>query len=26
ARENPEQYFWLHKRFKTRPEGEQGFY
>ena len=26
ARENPEQYFWLHKRFKTRPEGEQGVY
>lgn len=25
-RENPEQYFWLHKRFKTRPEGEAGFY
>lgn len=22
----PEQYFWLHKRFKTRPEGEPGFY
>jgi Kdo2-lipid IVA lauroyltransferase/acyltransferase len=22
----PEQYFWLHKRFKTRPLGEQGFY
>ncbi|WP_165010347.1 lipid A biosynthesis lauroyl acyltransferase [Neisseria yangbaofengii] len=26
AREIPEQYFWLHKRFKTRPEGEAGFY
>lgn len=26
AREQPEQYFWLHKRFKTRPEGEAGFY
>lgn len=26
VREMPEQYFWLHKRFKTRPEGEQGFY
>lgn len=25
-REQPEQYFWLHKRFKTRPEGEAGFY
>jgi KDO2-lipid IV(A) lauroyltransferase len=23
ALEIPEQYFWLHKRFKTRPEGEQ---
>jgi KDO2-lipid IV(A) lauroyltransferase len=22
----PEQYFWLHKRFKTRPEGEKRFY
>ena len=22
----PEQYYWVHKRFKTRPEGEQGFY
>ena len=22
----PEQYFWLHKRFKTRPSGEQRFY
>lgn len=26
AREIPEQYFWLHKRFKTRPEGEKKFY
>ena len=26
VREHPEQYFWLHKRFKTRPEGEQDFY
>lgn len=26
VREIPEQYFWLHKRFKTRPEGETGFY
>jgi KDO2-lipid IV(A) lauroyltransferase len=24
--ENPAQYYWLHKRFKTRPEGEQRFY
>ena len=22
----PEQYFWLHKRFKTRPAGEQRYY
>lgn len=26
VREMPEQYFWLHKRFKTRPEGESKFY
>ena len=26
VREMPEQYHWLHKRFKTRPEGEPGFY
>lgn len=26
VREMPEQYFWLHKRFKTRPAGETGFY
>ena len=26
AREMPEQYFWLHKRFKTRPEGEEKLY
>lgn len=26
VREMPEQYFWLHKRFKTRPEGEESFY
>ena len=26
VREHPEQYFWLHKRFKTRPEGENSFY
>ena len=24
--EMPEQYYWLHKRFKTRPEGEPKFY
>ncbi len=24
--EMPAQYFWLHKRFKTRPEGEESFY
>ena len=24
--EMPEQYFWLHKRFKTRPNGEARFY
>jgi Kdo2-lipid IVA lauroyltransferase/acyltransferase len=24
--EIPEQYFWLHKRFKTRPEGEPSVY
>lgn len=26
VREQPEQYFWLHKRFKTRPEGEESVY
>lgn len=26
VREMPAQYFWLHKRFKTRPAGEAGFY
>ncbi|KMQ80581.1 Lipid A biosynthesis lauroyl acyltransferase [Candidatus Burkholderia pumila] len=24
--EMPEQYYWVHKRFKTRPEGETSFY
>jgi Kdo2-lipid IVA lauroyltransferase/acyltransferase len=22
----PEQYYWVHKRFKTRPQGEQPVY
>jgi KDO2-lipid IV(A) lauroyltransferase len=26
ARDCPEQYYWLHKRFKTRPAGEERFY
>lgn len=26
VREMPEQYFWLHKRFKTRPQGEAKLY
>jgi KDO2-lipid IV(A) lauroyltransferase len=26
VRENPEQYYWLHKRFKTRPPGEKSYY
>jgi Kdo2-lipid IVA lauroyltransferase/acyltransferase len=26
VREMPDQYFWVHKRFKTRPEGEANFY
>ena len=26
VREMPEQYFWTHKRFKTRPPGEARFY
>ncbi len=26
VRSMPEQYYWVHKRFKTRPEGEAGFY
>lgn len=25
-RENPGQYLWAHRRFKTRPDGEQDFY
>ena len=25
-RQTPEQYFWVHKRFKTRPPGEEKFY
>lgn len=25
-RKHPEQYLWIHKRFKTRPEGEPSFY
>lgn len=24
--EAPTQYFWMHRRFKTRPEGEEGLY
>jgi len=26
VRENPSEYFWTHKRFKTRPPGEPSFY
>jgi KDO2-lipid IV(A) lauroyltransferase len=26
VRTMPEQYYWVHKRFKTRPEGDLGFY
>jgi KDO2-lipid IV(A) lauroyltransferase len=26
VREMPHQYLWTHKRFKTRPDGEPGFY
>ena len=25
-RKNPEQYLWIHRRFKTRPKGEENFY
>jgi KDO2-lipid IV(A) lauroyltransferase len=26
VRTMPEQYYWVHRRFKTRPEGERSFY
>ena len=26
VRQNPEQYMWVHKRFKTRPPGEPAIY
>jgi KDO2-lipid IV(A) lauroyltransferase len=26
VRQVPDQYWWIHRRFKTRPEGEPGFY
>jgi KDO2-lipid IV(A) lauroyltransferase len=26
VREMPEQYYWVHKRFKTRPHGERSPY
>ena len=26
VRTMPEQYYWVHRRFKTRPEGEPGYY
>ena len=26
VRQHPEQYLWVHRRFKTRPPGEAGFY
>ena len=26
VRKHPEQYLWMHRRFKTRPPGETPFY
>ncbi len=26
VREKPEEYWWVHRRFKTRPEGQESFY
>jgi len=26
VREVPDQYLWVHRRFKTRPDGEDSFY
>jgi KDO2-lipid IV(A) lauroyltransferase len=26
VREAPDEYLWIHKRFKTRPDGEAGLY
>jgi KDO2-lipid IV(A) lauroyltransferase len=25
-KDSPDQYYWVHKRFKTRPEGEPSVY